>query len=192
MRVSLARFLLILCLALGIGQLGQVAYYHAKAWVAGKLIARAWQETLQGAVQARPWPWADTWPVAAIEVPRLAVKQIVLSGDNGSVLAFAPGQTEHSQTGLDIISAHRDTHFRFLQQLQVGDEIILRKPGNSVHYQIQSLTVVDQRDFQIDPGLFYDQQEPAMVSLMLVTCFPFDGLRAGGHERFIVLAEAKI
>ena len=28
----------------------------------------------------KPWPWADTWPVARLVVPSLGIDQIVLEG----------------------------------------------------------------------------------------------------------------
>ena len=180
--------LLILTLALGLWQVGTVGTFHAKAWLAGQLIERAWQQTLKGDAQVRPWPWADTWPVAELSVPRLGIRQIILSGDSGRVLAFGPGQTEHGAPGLNIISAHRDTYFRFLQDLQEGDVLLLNKAGRTDSFQVQELAIVDQRDFQIDTLGFDDGQHAGKSSLILVTCYPFDAIRAGGDQRFLVLA----
>jgi sortase A len=39
----------------------------------------------------KPWPWADTWPVARIAVPRLSVQAVVLAESSGQALAFAGG-----------------------------------------------------------------------------------------------------
>ena len=38
-----------------------------------------------------PWRWADTSPIARLEVPRLGVRRVVLAGATGAVLAFGPG-----------------------------------------------------------------------------------------------------
>src|SRR5256884_6616698 len=59
-----------LLVALGAWQLGRGAWIQAKAWLAQSLIAHAWARTLSGERQAKPWPWADTWPVARLTVPR--------------------------------------------------------------------------------------------------------------------------
>jgi len=32
------------------------------------LLERAWQETLGGETEVRPWQWADTWPIARLEI----------------------------------------------------------------------------------------------------------------------------
>lgn len=184
--------LMIFTLVLGLWQVGTVGAFYAKAWLAEQLIGRAWQASLKGEARVRPWPWADTWPVAEMQVPGLGIQQIILSGDSGRVLAFGPGHTENSmapgESGLTLISAHRDTHFSFLKDLKAGDEIILINQNERVSYQVQELAIVDQRDFLIDAGSFYDDQQTGTPSLMLVTCYPFDALQAGGDERFIVFA----
>lgn len=190
MHARLISGLILLAAALGLYYLGQVGGFYAKAWLADQLIERAWQASLKGEAQVRPWPWADTWPVAELQVPRLGIQQIVLSGDSGRVLAFGPGHTEASaapgQAGLTMISAHRDTHFSFLKDIKAGDEIILIHQQERQAYHVQELAIVDQRDFQLDARSL--DEHSGMASLMLVTCYPFDALQAGGDERFIVLA----
>lgn len=185
------RWLLVFCLAMGAWQIGQVGYFQSKAWLAGMLIERAWAQTLEGAQQVRPWPWADTWPVAELTVPGLGVQQIILAGDSGRVLAFAPGYTHKStlqDNGLSVISAHRDTHFEFLRELKNGDEIFLKTLDGVTPFQVREFAVVDARDYLIDPARFADQQSAGQLSLLLVTCYPFDALQAGGYQRFLVLA----
>ena len=52
--------------ALGAWELGHGAWIHAKAQLAQYLLQRAWERTLRGEPAAKPWPWADTWPVARL------------------------------------------------------------------------------------------------------------------------------
>ena len=52
----------------GAWQLALGAWIPVKAALAQVLLEQAWRRTLAGEVRARPWPWADTWPVAALEV----------------------------------------------------------------------------------------------------------------------------
>ena len=85
---------------LGSGTLGQGLWIYAKAQVAQYLLKQAWATTLQEHRPTPPWPWEDTWPIAQLLVPRLAVDQIVLSGTSGRTLAFGPGHvSESSQPG---------------------------------------------------------------------------------------------
>src|SRR6476620_7642942 len=114
-------------LRLGFWQAGHGAWIHAKAQLAQYLLQRAWTRTLEGERDARPWPWADTWPVARLRVPAHGVDLIVLDGVSGRTLAFAPGHASGSpvpgEMGTSVISGHRDTHFRFLGALKPDDEI---------------------------------------------------------------------
>jgi sortase A len=57
--------------------LGQGAYIYAKAQLAQVLLERAWQRALAGEAAPKPWPWADTWPVARLEAPALGVDLFV-------------------------------------------------------------------------------------------------------------------
>src|SRR5690554_7600454 len=70
-----------------------------KALVAQELLALAWAETQARQVEARPWPWADTWPVAKLELPELGVSMIVLEGLHGESLAFGPGRMVAGERG---------------------------------------------------------------------------------------------
>ena len=73
-------FLLPLC---GLWFIGQGSYIHAKAMVAQLLLESAWTETLSGNKEVKPWPWADTWPVARLRAPTLGISRIVLAGASG-------------------------------------------------------------------------------------------------------------
>ena len=66
------RFVLPLLLAVaGLILFGQGAYIHAKAMLAQVLLERAFEKTIPSGRETKPWSWADTWPVARIEVKRL-------------------------------------------------------------------------------------------------------------------------
>jgi len=193
----LSKILIAVMLVGGAWQIGSAGKIYIKAWFAQQLLEQAWQRTLAGERHVRPWPWADTWPVVELVVPRLGIRQIVLSGDSGRVLAFAPGHSEASAKpgalGMTVISGHRDTSFSFLKDIQDGDLIELHVPTGAFSYTVSERAVVDQRYFSLDPHI--NAQSEALhgnqayeASLMLVTCYPFNALQAGGDERFLVLA----
>src|SRR5258708_26146578 len=124
----MTRLIATLALALaGLLLSGQGAYTHAKALLAQVLLERAFDETIATGRATKPWAWADTWPVARIEVKRLHASAIVLAGSSGQALAFGPGHVELTpdagERGVAVYSAHRDTHFRFLKDVAIGDEI---------------------------------------------------------------------
>ena len=127
--------IIVILLSISLWQLASASWIHGKAFIAQQLLNHSWQKTLlnrdknntdrnnkKESKQHKPWPWADTWPVAKLSVPKLEINQIVLAGDSGSSLAFAPGYSLASASpntvGTTLISAHRDTHFKFLKKLQ--------------------------------------------------------------------------
>jgi sortase A len=94
-RFTMTRLVASLLLALaGLVLFGQGAYIHAKALLAQVLLERAFSETIATGREVKPWSWADTWPVARIEVKRLHASAIVLAGSSGQALAFGPGHVE--------------------------------------------------------------------------------------------------
>ncbi len=153
---------------------GQAGWIHAKAWLAQQLIAGAWADTLQQPRQAhKPWPWADTWPVARLQLAQQDL--YVLHGAQGNALAFGPGYATASRPpgqGTTLIGGHRDTHFRGLRQLQPGDRLRLQtRNGEWLRYRVDHGAVIDSRQgFAVDLG---------RQQLLLVTCYPFDGLQSG-------------
>ena len=165
-------------------------YIHAKAQLAQWLIASAWSQSNTNNVQAKPWPWADTWPVARLQVAEYNVDQYVLAGATGESLAFGPGYVFASaaptEQGNTIIAAHRDTHFEFLQDVQQGDVITIHNTkGSRRDYIVQDMTIVDKEDVNWLDNNFYSHQ------LTLVTCYPFNAIQVGGRLRYIVRAVSK-
>jgi sortase A len=163
----------------------QGAYIHAKALLAQILLERAFDETVATGHLTKPWSWADTWPVARIEVKRIGASAIVLSGSSGQALAFGPGHVELTpdagERGVAVYSAHRDTHFKFLQNVAVGDEIdVTRSDGKTFRYRADSTSVVRFDASGIDP--LADGYQ-----LVLSTCWPFDALTSG-PDRYLLHA----
>jgi sortase A len=182
----MTRFAAPLALALaGLVLFGQGAYIHAKAFVAQVLLERAFTESIANGRATKPWSWADTWPVARIEVKRLHASAIVLAGSSGQALAFGPGHVERTpdagERGVAVYSAHRDTHFRFLRDVALGDEIdITRSDGKTFRYLADSTSIVRFDASGIDP-------QAGGYELVLSTCWPFDALTPG-PDRYLLHA----
>jgi len=178
MRFSMTRFAATIALALvGLVLFAQGACIHAKALLAQVLLERAFAETIASGRATKPWSWADTWPVARIEVKRLGASAIMLAGSSGQALAFGPGHVELTpnagERGVAVYSAHRDTHFRFLKNVAIGDDIdITRNDGRTFRYRADGAAVVRFDASGIDP--LTDGYE-----LVLSTCWPFDAVTPG-------------
>ena len=166
--------------------LARGTYIPAKAWLAQLLLETAWERRLDGDADARPWPWADTRPIARLKQERLGIAQIVLAGASGRVLAFGPrhvtGTARPGESGNVVISGHRDTHFRWLAGLQAGDRLSLETDdGRRLRYEVAQTSVHHESDVGLLNPLDGDQ-------LRLLTCYPFDAVAPGTPERFVVTA----
>jgi sortase A len=171
-------------LLLGAGLLAHGLYLPTKAMVAQQLLQLAWSRSTER--PCRPWPWATTWPVARLRAPRLGVDQIVLAGAEGASLAFGPGHVDGTarpgEPGNVGLAGHRDTVFRFVRQLEIGDVLRLETPDHrSRTYRVTQTVVVEERA----TDLLAARPEP---TLTLVTCYPFDTVLAGGPLRYVVVA----
>ena len=173
-------------LVVGVGCALQGGWIHAKAVLAQVLLEAAWGRTLAGEVNAKPWPWADTWPVARLTAPAHGQDLIVLSGASGRTLAFGPAHvTATPRPGHDgnvALAGHRDTHFAFLRDLEVGQEIWLDSPRTGRRrYRVENMAVVHERNTDVLLPTGGDE-------LTLITCYPFDAVVSGGPLRYVVQA----
>ena len=177
----------VLALIIGIGCLIDGGWIYAKALLAQELIGAAWQRSRAGERDAKPWWWADTRPVAKLVIGRGARELMVLEGASGRNLAFGPVHDGVSvlpgRPGNSVIEGHRDTHFRVLQQLKRGDPISVElADGTRISFVVIDLRIADSRQSRISLG----GDRPRLT---LVTCYPFDAIRAGGPLRYVVTAE---
>ncbi|MFK7732274.1 MAG: class GN sortase [Pseudomonadales bacterium] len=178
----------VLLLTLSLSQAFDGAWIHAKATVAQLLIANAWSDVREGQGSvSKPWPWADTWPVARIQYNGDTPRDLyVLAGAQGNSLAFGPGHLFGSalpgETGVSIVGGHRDTHFAFLQHANIGDALVVTPAsGETRRYVITDKAIANSLT---DPLLAM----PYSSQLMLVTCYPFDAVQSG-PLRYVVTAE---
>jgi len=176
-----------LLLGLGVMVLGQQAWLSAKALLAARLIDRAFEAHLSDGARHVPWRWADTHPIARLEVPHLGLRRTVLAGASGSSLAFGAGHVDGTAlpnaTGNCAIAGHRDGRFAFLAGLHVGDEILLRSREVERRYIVAELIVVDEHDVRI-------LEPTADRRLTLITCYPFDGVRRSPLRYAVVCVPA--
>ncbi|MFA0811275.1 class GN sortase [Microbulbifer epialgicus] len=175
----------LLCLGAGLWLLGSASWPLAKAELAQVLINSAWEEQLQGGAPQKPWPWADTWPVAKLKLEGQS-PLIVLAGSSGQALAFGPGLLSGSgspgENRTTVIAAHRDTHFAGLDRVRRGTSIYLQdKYGRWHTYRVSEMRIVDSESERLP--VFAER------GLLLVTCYPFNALAAGGPLRYLVYAE---
>ena len=183
---SLLTFAAGIFIAAGLFLAAQGGWIYAKAALAQVLLERAFAESVTSGAAVKPWSWADTWPVARIEVPRLGVSAIALKGASGQALAFGPGHLDNTpqagEEGTAVYAAHRDTHFTFLKDIHVNDRIrITRRDGRTFTFHVTRMAIARWDKAEIDP-------DARGAHLVLATCFPFDAVTSG-PLRYLVYAD---
>ena len=180
------RKLVLLIIALGLSFFAYGVYIPAKAVLAQYLINDAWNDSISSGENHKPWKWADMHPVMKLSSDKHNQELIVLSCDKGNSLAFAPGYNLFSYMpnhgGTTVISAHRDTHFEFLQDVSISDVFELTDRNNKTSsYEVRDIKIIDAT--KQDIAIHSDQDE-----IKLITCYPFDAIVARGPLRYVITA----
>jgi sortase A len=122
--------------------------------------------------------------IGEIQVPRLGLSAIVVQGDSPASLRHAVGHMPKSalpgEWGNVALAGHRDTFFRPLRDIQVGDEIRFKTVEHSFDYVVESVEVVAPTNIQV-------LEATSGHELTFVTCFPFYYV-GPAPKRFIVRA----
>jgi len=122
--------------------------------------------------------------IGEIQVPRLGLNAIVVQGDSPANLRRAIGHLSVSalpgEWGNVALVGHRDTFFRPLRNIRLGDRINFNTAEHRFEYLVESIEVVAPNDIQVlEPSTGRD--------LTFVTCFPFYFI-GPAPKRFIVHA----
>lgn len=124
-------------------------------------------------------------PLAALRIDSLDLRLAVLDRANEASLHRSVGWIEGTARPGEPrnvgIAGHRDSHFRGLRHLRIGDRITLETADGTVDYEVSELQVVGPEDNHV----LALGDSPALT---LVTCYPFYFVGAA-PERYIVRAE---
>ena len=125
--------------------------------------------------------------VGLLEVPRIGLSSVVLEGDDARTLGRAAGHLPDTplpgRPGNAAIAAHRDTFFRPLRHIRVGDVVRVMTAEADHEYVVRETRVVRPEDvWVLDPT-----DRPALT---LITCYPF-GYVGAAPGRFVVRAESQ-
>jgi LPXTG-site transpeptidase (sortase) family protein len=126
------------------------------------------------------------WQVR-LDIPRLGMALAILEGVGPETLDRAvghiPGTAWPGQRGNIGLSAHRDTFFRPLRNIRIGDVITLTTTSATYRYSVTSTRIVPPSDVSV---LASTGEE----LLTLVTCHPFYYV-GPAPNRFIVRARVQ-
>jgi sortase A len=123
--------------------------------------------------------------IAKLDAPSVQMTTTVLEGSDDATLSRGAGHIEDTpfpgQPGNIGIAGHRDTVFRPLRRIKVGDPLQITTADRTYRYRISKTLIVGPDDV-------YVLNPTDRPTLTLVTCYPFEFI---GHapRRFIVQAE---
>ncbi len=132
-------------------------------------------------------PISEGDPIARIEIPRIGVGKWVVAGVEKSDLKKGPGHYPETplpgQLGNSAIAGHRTTFgqpFFDVDQLEVGDEIIVTTLTGRFVYRVTGQEIVSPNDYQV-----IATADPTVATLTLTSCHP----KYTARERIIVYSE---
>ena len=134
-------------------------------------------------VEAIPQPLMGDL-VGRIRIPRANMDLAVFEGVSEDVLRRGPGHVPG--TGLPtggsncVIAAHRDSFFRPLRRLKVGDRLYLTgETGDEREYRLARSQIVSPEEISVMAPTPTDQ-------VTLVTCYPFDFIGRAPYRMVMV------
>ncbi len=112
---------------------------------------------------------AGTQILMRLQIPRIKLDALVLEGVTRQQLSKGPGHMEATavpgEPGNAVITAHRDTFFRHIYELDRGDEIRVLRDGRLFRFQVTGKAIVEPDNVSVI-------QPTPDPQLTLITCYP--------------------
>jgi len=168
-------------LAIGILALGYAGFVFADSHAYQALEMKKFEQTGR---LSEPHILTEGDVIGEIQVPRLGLNAMVVEGESPANLRRAVGHISKSalpgERGNVALAGHRDTLFRPLRHIQVGDEIRFKTPEQDFEYVVESIEIVAPTDTHV-------VRATSGHDLTFITCFPFYYV-GPAPKRFIVHA----
>ncbi len=125
--------------------------------------------------------------IGELSISSLELKYPVVQGTHKNELkagiGHMAGSTLPGQGGHVILSGHRDTVFRKLEGLKIGDEITFTTPYGDFIYEATEFKIVEANDQTVAVPTDFE-------TLTLTTCYPFNYI-GDAPQRYIVYTKLK-
>lgn len=156
-------------IVIGVVLLGYVAGQYWGMYRSQKNLEAEWQR--QAATVSAPGkaPISPDQLLTRLQIPKIQMDAIVVEGASRHELSEGPGHMKQTaqpgETGNAVITAHRDTFFRHIYELNKGDQIQVRRSGRIFTYEVTGHKVVMPEDVSVIKPTNNPQ-------LTLITCYP--------------------
>jgi sortase A len=123
--------------------------------------------------------------IGSLDIPRLGASAIIAEGDDDATLDVAIGHLPDTPLpwldGNSALAGHRDTFFRPLRHIRIGDEVRVSTVQGEFRYRVHETRIVSPDDLSV-------LAPTGRPTLTLITCYPFSYIGTA-PQRFIVRAE---
>lgn len=163
------RIISLALVVIGVVLMGYVAGEYWGMYRSQKNLEAEWQR--QAATVSIPGkaPVSPDQMLTRLQIPKIQVDAIVVEGASRRELSEGPGHMKQTaqpgEMGNAVITAHRDTFFRHIYELNKGDQIQVRRSGRTFTYEVTGRRIVMPEDISVIKPTDNPQ-------LTLITCYP--------------------
>lgn len=162
------RGLSLILLLFGTGLLLYVVLQYATMYLEQRSLAREWAEQNRPGAIAAPVNALNDG-LTKVRIAKISLDAIVVEGISNRQLLLGPGHMPETplpgEVGNAVITAHRDTFFRHIYELNKGDNIEIRRNGRVYNYKVTGKKVVKPDDLSV-------LRQTNGKRLTLITCYP--------------------
>lgn len=166
------RIISIALLLIGLSLLGYVGSQYWDMYHSQRQLEAQWEHQQLATLPAAGQPKAQVAMadlLTRVSIPRIKLDAIVVEGASRKQLSIGPGHMVQTampgEPGNAVITGHRDTFFRHIYELQKGDEIDVRRNGQTYKYAVTGKRIVKPEDVSV-------LKQTKDAQLTLITCYP--------------------
>lgn len=119
---------------------------------------------------------------AKLKIPNIELENDIYEGDSDEQLSAGIGHSRYStvpgEGGKVVLCAHRDGFFAPLQNIKLGDEVIIETSYGTYYYEVDNIWIAEADDMTVTAPS--EEEE-----LTMYTCYPFDFI-GSAPQRYIV------
>ncbi len=163
------RFLSLTLLIVGVCLLGYVGMEYWGMYHTQQKLQAEWEQ--QAATVGSPGQAqiSQAEMLTRVIIPKINMDAIVVEGSSRRALSEGPGHMKETampgEIGNAVITAHRDTFFRHIYELIKGDQIQVRRNGQTFTYAVTGKKIVTPEDVSVI-------KPTTDAQLTLITCYP--------------------
>jgi LPXTG-site transpeptidase (sortase) family protein len=180
------RYLSTILIIVGSLMLSYVASQYYGMYREQKRLAQEWQQQNSQEQKRSSGILAENRDgLIRVSIPKINLDAIILDGTTRKQLKNGPGRVIGTalpgETGTAVITAHRDTFFRHIYELNKGDSILVQRNGETLRFEVTGKKIVEPDDLSV----LKQADDPRLT---LITCYPIYYI-GPAPQRLVVFAK---